>query len=160
MISNSSSEVDRMAQGAKRICFWKDMLSYISHSSTITPFSQRPIVTIDSLNILPVGANAFSGAAVRIVHDDVLAVALFELVPPLPTVDVEVQVVEVFQIGLLRLASFHDWRNQRVELRQRFSANALGRVSPSGSAQHRKSAICDRPTLPWLGHAAFASRDV
>ena len=57
------------------------------------------------LQFLDVVSKSSRRVPIGVVNDDVFAVALAQQLPLLPAVDVEVEVVEVCQIGLLRRAS-------------------------------------------------------
>lgn len=70
-----------------------------------TPFHSPAIQCFDVIR------DSRGGVPIRVVHDDVLAVALMKVFPLLPGVDVEIEVVEVGQVlGQFRRHARYRWR--------------------------------------------------
>src|SRR5438874_6178098 len=74
--------------------------------------SKRP----HELQLLDVIGNSFGGMTIRVVHDDVLRMTLVKVLPLLPGVDMEVEVVEVGQVFCQRCRHTRDVRRGSADL--------------------------------------------
>src|SRR2546430_12749000 len=72
--------------------------------------SKRP----HELQLLDVIGNSFGGVTIRVVHDDVLRMTLVKVLPLLPGVDMEVEVVEVGQVFCQRCRHTRDRKSTRL----------------------------------------------